>query len=190
MDTSTYDIEAAVEAGHWWFVGRRRLLADMLARHRLSTDLRVLDIGTSTGTNLRLLRDLGFHNRTGLDPSADAIRWCAEKGLGAVIQGDVCALPFDDGAFDLVFATDVIEHVDDDTRAMFEIARVLAPGGTVVLTVPAFPSLWGLQDDVSQHRRRYRLHGFTRVVDGLACAGSRPTTSTTCCSRRSGWPGS
>lgn len=165
MDTSTFDIEAAVEAGHWWFVGRRRLLADVLARHRLSTNLRVLDIGTSTGTNLRLLRDLGFGNRTGLDPSADAIRWCAEKGLGTVIQGDVCALPFDDGAFDLVFATDVIEHVEDDARAMSEIARVLVPGGSVILTVPAFPSLWGLQDVVSHHKRRYRMVGFTRVID-------------------------
>lgn len=86
MDTSTYDVEAAVEAGHWWFVGRRRLLADVLARHRLSPDLRVLDIGTSTGTNLRLLRDLGFSNRTGLDPSADAIRWCTEKGLDSVMD--------------------------------------------------------------------------------------------------------
>lgn len=125
MDSCTYDIEAAVEAGHWWFVGRRRLLAGVLERHRLSTDLRVLDIGTSTGTNLRLLRGLGFRHRTGLDPSADAIRWCAEKGLGTVIQGDVCALPFDDGAFDLVLATDVIEHVDDDARAMAAIVRVI-----------------------------------------------------------------
>ena len=61
--------------------------------------------------------------------SDDAIRWCAEKGLGDVAKGDVCDLPFGDAEFDLVLATDIIEHVDDDLRAVGEIRRVLAPGG-------------------------------------------------------------
>jgi len=56
-----------------------------------------------------------------------------------------------------VLATDIIEHVDDDVRALREVARVLKPGRTALITVPAFPSLWGFQDDVSQHKRRYRM---------------------------------
>jgi SAM-dependent methyltransferase len=165
MDTSTYAVEAEVEANHWWFVARRRLFANLIARQRLSADARVLDIGTSTGTNLRLLRELGFANRVGLDLSDDAIRWCAEKGLGKVERGDVCNLPFGDGEFDLVLATDIIEHVDDDLRAITEIRRVLAPDGTAIISVPAFQSLWGLQDEVAHHKRRYlkrELHELIR----------------------------
>lgn len=174
MDTSTYAVEAEVEASHWWFVARRRLLTDLIARQKIPLDAQVLDIGTSTGTNLRLLRDLGYSNRRGLDMSEDAIRWCADKGLGRVEKGDVCNLPFRDGEFRLVLATDIIEHVDDDVRATSEIRRVLAPGGTAIISVPAFRSLWGLQDDVSHHKRRYRKRELLNVIGrgGLACRNS------------------
>jgi len=171
MDTSTYAIEAEVEASHWWFVGRRRLLKDLITRQRIPVDARVLDIGTSTGTNLRLLKELGFSNRQGLDRSDEAIRWCAEKGFGRVEKGDACELPFGDGEFQLVLATDVIEHVDDDLRAITEIRRVLAPGGTAIISVPAFQSLWGLQDDVSHHKRRYLKKPLLELIrrGRLAC---------------------
>jgi|SRR6185369_5908640 SAM-dependent methyltransferase len=165
METSTYAVEAEVEASHWWFVARRQLIADIIAQAAVAPSARVLDVGTSTGTNLRLLRDLGFANRRGLDPSDSAIRWCTEKGLGQVTKGDVCSLPFGDGDFELVLATDIIEHVDDDVRAVSEIRRVLAPGGTAIISVPAFRSLWGLQDDVSHHKRRYRKRELLEVIE-------------------------
>jgi SAM-dependent methyltransferase len=157
MDLAAYAVEAKIEADHWWFVGRRRLFASELRRAAIPSSARVLDIGTSTGTNLRMLRALGFRDVTGLDMSEDAIRYCESKGLGPVQRGDACAMPFEAQSFDLILATDIIEHVEDDGRAVNEIARVLRPGGKVLVTVPAFQSLWGLQDRVSQHRRRYRL---------------------------------
>ncbi len=156
MDTSTYAIEAEVEATHWWFEGRRRLLGNVIRGLGVSPNARVLDIGTSTGTNLRMLRDLGFTHVEGLDSSSEAIRWCREKGLGNVSQGDVCAMPFEDETFDLVLATDIIEHVEDDLLALTEIRRVLRTGAPAVITVPAFEWLWGLQDEVAHHKRRYR----------------------------------
>ena len=166
MDTTTYAIEAEVEATHWWFQGRRRLFATEIARLGLGRDAAILDIGTSTGTNLRMLREEGFINVRGLDSSATAIQFCADKGLGTVVQGDVCDLPFPAGGFDLVLATDIIEHVEDDQRALAEITRILKPGGTMLITVPAFQSLWGLQDEVAQHKRRYRLQDVLLVVTG------------------------
>jgi len=171
MDASTYAVEAEVEANHWWFVACRQLFTDLIAGQRLSADARVLDSGTSTGTNLRLLRELGFTKRVRLDPSDDAIRWCAEKGLGKVEKGDVCNLPFGDAEFDLVLATDIIEHVDDDLRAITEIRRVLAPGGTAIISVPAFQSLWGLQDEVAHHKRRYLKKELLELIGrgGLVC---------------------
>lgn len=168
MEPSVYANEAIVEANHWWFVGRRKLFAAEIARAGISNEARVLDIGTSTGTNLRMLRELSYRHVTGLDFSQDAIRFCEEKGLGPVRQGDVCAMPFADESFDLVLATDIVEHVDDDRQALKEIARVLAPGGTVLITVPAFQALWGLQDDVAQHKRRYTQKMLAEIVAGAA----------------------
>jgi len=156
MNRETFEVESAVERTHWWFVVRRRLVCSFIEEMRLGSDACVLDVGTSTGTNLRLLRELGINHVIGLDSSHEAIRWCREKNLGEVRYGDVCALPFGDDTFDLVLATDIIEHVDDDGKALSELRRVLKPGGAAILSVPAFPSLWGLQDEVSQHKRRYR----------------------------------
>lgn len=174
MDLATYAVEAQVEATHWWFVCRRELFAREIERLGLAPDARILDIGTSTGTNLRMLNDLGFADVTGLDFSAEAIRFCEQKGLGTVKQGDICAMPFADASFDLVLATDIIEHVDDDSQALAEIQRVLAPGGHVLITVPTFRSLWGPQDELAHHKRRYRLRPLLQLVE---TAGLRPQRS-------------
>jgi SAM-dependent methyltransferase len=165
MDVAAYAAEALVEKDHWWFVGRRQLFSRELAKLRLGQHAATLDTGTSTGTNLRMLRDLGFRNVSGLDLSDEAIAFCAEKGLGAVQKGDLNALPFADETFDLVLATDIIEHVDDDIGALRQLNRALKPGGHLLVTVPAFPSLWGLQDKVSHHKRRYRLLGLKAKVE-------------------------
>lgn len=165
MDLASYAIEAEVELTHWWFTGRRRLFAREVNRLPLTTSSRVLDVGTSTGTNLRLLRDLGFHAVEGLELSEDAIRYCRNKGLGIVRQGDACAMPFADASFDLILATDIIEHIEDDRRALAEIVRTLRPGGHALITVPAFRSIWGLQDRIAHHKRRYRMRPLVEKIE-------------------------
>lgn len=157
MELAAYAIEAEVEETHWWFVGRRRLFAAILRDLRVPVTAEILDIGTSTGTNLRLLKDLGFRKVRGLDNNEAAIAFCAAKQFGTVELGDACALPFPAASIDLVLATDIIEHVDEDDRALAEICRVLRPGGFALITVPAFSSLWGLQDRRAFHKRRYRM---------------------------------
>jgi SAM-dependent methyltransferase len=171
--TSVYDVEAVIEQWHWWFVGRRRLFAAELARAGVPKTARVLDVGTGTGANLRMLQDLGYARVVGLDVNDEVIRFCETKGLGHVRRGDVCAIPFGDESFELVLVTDVIEHVDSDARALAEIARVLAPGGRALITVPAFQSLWGLQDEVAEHKRRYRLGTLVRRVTDAGLAPRR-----------------
>ena len=173
MDAATYAIEAQIEETHWWFVGRRKLFSRELLQANINHDARVLDVGTSTGTNLRMLRALGFRRVTGIDCSEEAIAFCHAKGLGPVQLGDICALPFPDDSFDLVLATDVIEHVDDDARALREVLRVLRPGGKALITVPAFSSLWGLQDDKSFHKRRYTM---PTLLSKVGAAGLTPNT--------------
>jgi SAM-dependent methyltransferase len=171
VEQAVYVVEAQVEADHWWFVGRRALFANEIRKAGIPLQAAVLDVGTGTGSNLRLLRDLGFRAIVGLDPSAEAAHYCNMKGLGPVEQGDVRSIKFADASFDLVLATDVIEHVEDDRQALAQLHRVLRPGGTVLLTVPAFSSLWGLQDDVSHHFRRYRL---AQLVQLAKAAGFLP----------------
>lgn len=165
MDHSVFITEAKIEATHWWFVERRRLFASLIRKAAIPPEATVVDIGTGTGANLRLLKQMGFARVVGIDPSEDAAHWCAEKGLGQVQAGDIRALPLADASVDLLLATDVVEHVDDDKQAVAEICRVLRPGGTALITVPAFPSLWGLQDIKSHHYRRYRMAPFLQLLE-------------------------
>jgi SAM-dependent methyltransferase len=164
MDDGTFAVEAEIEATHWWFVGRRKLFSRLITSLEQSSNISVLDIGCSTGTNLRMLIENKFINVSGIDISPVAINWCDLKGLPKVTLGSVTNIPFPDSFFDLVLATDIIEHVDDDSLAIAEIQRVLKPGGYVLITVPAFNMLWGLQDRVSHHKRRYKINNLLAIV--------------------------
>jgi len=112
-----------------------------------------------------MLLDLGLAAISGIDASPLAISVCRKKGFVETVVGDIRALPYDGDSFDAVLATDIVEHVAEDEAAVAEIFRVLRTGGHAVFTVPAFPSLWGLQDDVSQHHRRYRIGQFCRLLE-------------------------
>jgi SAM-dependent methyltransferase len=174
MESSSYSEEDEVEADHWWFRGRRRLFAAILQHFGVASNSRVLDVGTSSGSNLRMLRDAGFTNFLGLEISARAIEICTRKGLGPIEHGDICSMPFPDGSFDFVLATDIIEHVDRDDVALREIRRVLKPGAHCLVTVPAFRSLWGHHDIKAHHKRRYRLRP---LLEAIRSAGLSPVTS-------------
>lgn len=174
MDLIAYSIETEVELTHWWFVGRRRLFGRLIKDIEIKKDARILDIGSSTGTNLRMLHDLGYKYVEGLDQSDEAIALCKSKGFMNVITGNACRLPYTDGSFDLVLATDIIEHIDDDISALREIYRVLKPGGKTLISVPAFDFLWGSQDIISHHKRRYRGKD---VLMRLSQAGLNPILS-------------
>ena len=171
MQESVYAADARLESHHWWYVGRRKLFGRIIGRMALAAEEPILDIGTSSGTNLRMLRDMQFSNVTGLDFSEEAIRFCAQSGLGTVRRGDIMSMPFGDDSFSLVLATDIIEHVDDDVRALTEVKRVLRPGRAALITVPAFPVLWGFQDEVSLHKRRYRM---AQLLQRVGAAGLEP----------------
>jgi len=166
MERAVYVAESALEATHWWFRGRRRLFAALIRRKGVPAEARVLDLGTGCGSNLRMLQDLGMRRVIGIDRSQDAAGFASEKVFAPVAVGDARKLPFGRAAFDLVLATDVIEHVEDDVAALKEVLAVLRPGGAVLITVPAFPSLWGKQDEIAHHCRRYRRPGLRAAVAG------------------------
>lgn len=164
MNPGAYAAEAAVQTTHWWFVGRRELFADLLRELRPHPQWRVLEVGTGTGANLPVLNALGVQQVIGCDASEEALRYSARSYNGPLAVADAVRLPFKDSSFDLLMAADVIEHLDDDRAALAEFVRVLKPGGAFILTVPAFPALWGPQDVVSHHRRRYQRQSFLELV--------------------------
>jgi len=166
MKEHTYPIMFRVEQAHWWYTGRRKILAgfvEEICRQVTDRRPRILDVGCGTGANLLMLSQYG--DAEGVDLSEDALAFCRERGLDKVRLGAGEELPYEDGTFDLVTAFDVVEHMDDDLAGLREMRRVLRPGGRVLLFVPTFMFLWGLQDDVSNHRRRYRLPELRRVLE-------------------------
>ena len=166
MMEHTYPILFRVEQSHWWHTGRRKILAgfvEEICRQVTDRRPRILDVGCGTGANLIMLSKYG--DAEGVDVSEDALAFCRERGLDKVKLGAGEALPYEEGTFDLVTAFDVVEHMDDDLAGLSEMQRVLRPGGRALLFVPTFMFLWGLQDDVSHHRRRYRLPQLRRVLE-------------------------
>lgn len=166
MKEHTYPIMFRIEQSHWWYTGRRKILAgfvEQICRGVTDRRPRILDVGCGTGANLLMLSQYG--DAEGVDISEDALAFCRERGLEKVRLGAGEKLPYDDGTFDLVTAFDVVEHMDDDLAGLSEMRRVLRPGGRVLLFVPTFMFLWGVQDDVSNHRRRYRLPELHRVLE-------------------------
>lgn len=162
MDQRFYEQYYELEDQHWWFRGRRRIFIALLDRElgTRATGRRVLDVGCGTGAMLGHLARYGEVD--GVEMSAEAVGLCGRRGQTRVTQATGHELPFPDASFDLVTALDVIEHIEDDRSAVEEMVRVLRPGGYLLLAVPAFRFLWGPQDDISHHFRRYRARELER----------------------------
>ncbi len=158
-----------LEDHYWWFVGRRRLALDLLRKYILpSPSPTVLDLGCGTGV---VLRELGkWSNPIGLDMSDKALEYCRQRSLNRLVQADGEKLPLATDSVDAIIGLDIFEHIGDDRAAFSEACRVLQPGGLLVLSVPAFRSLWGPHDVALMHHRRYRR---SEVRDRLVEAGFR-----------------
>ncbi len=173
MESWRYREQFEVEERHWWFRSRRAVVRALLSRAGVPPSPRILDAGCGTGANLIEYGRLG--EVTGVDAFPEAIQFCRDRGLENVLEAPVEKLPFDPDSFDLMFATDVIEHLDDDVLALRELRRVAAPGARLLLTVPAYTWLWGDHDVSVHHRRRYTA---ARLRESVRAAGWRPELDT------------
>lgn len=166
-DPGHYAAIAAAERWHFWFRARNRVLRTAL--RPLRTDLpstpRVLEVGCGTGNTLRVLRDV-FPTAplVGMDLFAEGLQYArAETGV-PLIQARIEAFPFS-VPFDLVGLFDVLEHIADDDAALGTIRDHLAPGGHLVLTVPAGMHLWSAFDEAAHHHRRYSQSQLVAVLE-------------------------
>ncbi len=167
MNKQYYKEYYHLERKHWWFRARLEILENLVERQvlpagRASGKPRILNAGVATGATTSMLEKHG--QVTSLEYDRDCCEFLTEVVQMPVVNGSLTELPFADGSFDLVCAFDVIEHIEDDALAVREINRVLAPGGKVFLTVPAYQFLWSKHDEVNHHYRRYTAAGLDRVV--------------------------
>jgi SAM-dependent methyltransferase len=142
------------ERTHWWFKVRWKIIEDQLVHLKGSTDkIKILNIGVATGYTTEMLEKHG--EVTSIEFDKDCCEFLKEELNIEVINGSILDLPFEDSSFDYVFALDVIEHVENDRKAMDEMLRVSRSDGHVFITVPAYMFLWSEHDDVNHHFRRY-----------------------------------
>jgi ubiquinone/menaquinone biosynthesis C-methylase UbiE len=154
MNAEEYERMYRLEDSYWWFVGRHHLAQTFLrARYGARSSLTILDIGCGTGAMSQKLAPWG--TVVSADFSPLALSFSRRRGLSRLCAADAMRLPFHDASFDLVVALDILEHVPDDAAALREFRRVLKPGGRVLVTVPAYQSLWSGHDVALMHFRRY-----------------------------------
>lgn len=165
MDRIVYDRMAEHDSTHWWYVARRDILADFIAREvNPPKGARILEIGCGTGHNLPMLGAFGEVDAIEIDPAA---RDVAARRLGK----DVGSSPLPelsgvaDGQYDMIAVLDVVEHVEDDVAALQAMAKRLKPGGTILITVPAHQWMWSAHDVVNHHKRRYSKATLAAVLE-------------------------
>ena len=164
MDRAVYDRMAEIDRDHWWFVGRRRIVSALIEKFApAKRPLEILEVGCGTGSNIEMLQRFGRVDA--VEPDDDA-RAFSERRTGLAIKGGYLpdGVPLDDGRYDLIVLLDVLEHIPDDLGALSGLAAKLAPGGRLLLTVPAIPALWSGHDVAHHHQRRYTAKMLDAVV--------------------------
>jgi SAM-dependent methyltransferase len=154
MNKSEYAEMYNLESFYWWFVARRQLLETLIKDLAGElTDPIMLDVGCGTGINYSVMSKYGTAVST--DFSEEALQFSKTRGVGDLVRSSVETLPFKHNAFDVVTALDVLEHVDDDLKALDQLRRIMKENALLVITVPAYGFLWSEHDEALHHRRRY-----------------------------------
>lgn len=143
------------EKTNWWFVARRNIIKRQLKQFKINTNAKILDIGSSGGILSLDLINAGYNDVYSLDYSADAIELCKKRGLKNAFVMDGHNPDFPENYFDVIIASDCLEHLEDDEKALENWYKILKPGGLAIIYVPAFMFLWSEHDDINYHFRRY-----------------------------------
>jgi SAM-dependent methyltransferase len=148
-----------VEDEHFWFSTRNKIIGRLVTQLQtgFAPGYRVLEVGCGTGNVLRVLeRTCKNGSVVGMDLFSEGLQFARQRTKCSLVQGDVQTPPFN-VQFDLIGVFDVLEHLPNDIEILSNILALLAPGGRLILTVPAHMSLWSYFDVASHHCRRYEL---------------------------------
>jgi len=152
-----------VEDRHWWYRGRRTVIERVVDDLDLPSGARILDAGCGSGRNMVELARRG--TVTGIELSQTSVELARGRNAGEVIAGSVLEMPFAEDSFEFAVSLDVIEHLEDDLRALQELRRTVAPGGALLVTVPAYQWLWSGHDEINHHHRRYTRRSLRAVAE-------------------------
>lgn len=151
------------EDHHWWYSGMRAITTAVLDRyvgrgHAMS----ILDAGCGTGAGMQYLAGYGLV--AGVDLAPEALSFCRQRGLERLGRASIAELPFADATFDLITSFDVMSSCERDlaSAALREFARVLRPGGHLLLRLPAYQWLYGRHDELVHTRHRYTRGELSR----------------------------
>jgi len=150
---------------HPWWTARAALALALLRQRGILPPASILEAGCGWGTNFERLETAGY-KITGLDISWKTLAQL-DRPDRQFIEADLSRnLPDDLPLYDCVLALDVIEHIDDDSHALRQLARLVKPTGRIIVSVPALPELYSEFDDVQGHRRRYTAESLTACLEG------------------------
>lgn len=157
MNPEEFKIMYQVECQHWWYLGMATITKAILNRwYSPKVKLRIFDAGCGTGaTIISFLENYG--TVTGCDISAEALNYCRLRKIDRILQASISNIPFKQQSFDLVSSFDVLSDIgiSNDAISMKEFFRVLAPGGRVIIRLPAYDWLSSQHDNAVQTVKRY-----------------------------------
>lgn len=170
MDKQFEEKYHRLEEDNWWFRGRRSLILNLFKKYNIDKNANILDIGCSGGALLKDLSLAGFNKLYGADISAEAVALAKSRGINNVFQADGVKIPGENETYDVLVASDVVEHIADDAAALQEWKRLLKNGGKLFIFAPAFKFLWSSHDEANHHFRRYSKKEFLQLLEksGLA----------------------
>ena len=157
----TLERRIAAEAAHWWHRAKRNVVVRVL--EEVAPEGPCVEIGCGGGA---MLHEVPASPAFGTDASEGAVEHAGRTNEGRVVRAEAFSLPFRDGSAGVVLALDVIEHYPRPEEVLAEAARVLRPGGSLVVTVPAFDWMWSYADHVLGHYRRYTRRRLESDVRG------------------------
>jgi SAM-dependent methyltransferase len=173
MDPAYAAVHAEEDRAHWWFLGRRAVILAEMARRLPAGRGRLVELGCGSGGMLEALGRFGTAIGVETDPVLRAR--ARERGLDVRAGALPDAIPLENGRWDAVCLFDVLEHVDEEANALAACRRLLAPGGRLFVTVPAYAWLWSRHDELLGHRRRYTAGRLRRAAAEAGFAVERLT---------------
>lgn len=165
MEAQIYEDMLQLEDKHWWFIARRKIIADVLSKSIKQDHVKIFDAGCGNGDNLKMLSEFG--EVTAIEKDSSACQRAANRQVCQVFPGELPNnIPNEiKDEFNLVVLLDVLEHIDDDTGSLEKLNSLLTDRGQIFITVPAFPFLWSQHDELHHHKRRYTRNKLQTIMN-------------------------
>ena len=165
-DSAHFSALFSAEDAHFWFQARNHIIGTLVQQldSEYTAGYRFLEIGCGNGNVLRTLEEVCAHGHVmGMDLFAEGLRYARQRVNVPLVQADIYAMPFR-VKFEMLGLFDVLEHLPNDTDVLTQLHAALPPNGALLMTVPAYPSLWSYADELANHKRRYTVESMSSAL--------------------------